>query len=241
MRAILVDDDNLNSELLSHLLQKYCREVEILGTAETIDGALELIALHKPDLLFLDIELHNRNAKELMLSIDLDNIQIILITAFEKYAVEMHKFPVVDYLLKPLLITDLMAAVHKANKNREQRKESSSNMVKQHEERYIALPLRDYMQVAPLDDIIRLEAKNNYSQVYTKENKMILTSRSMAEYEEVLPKNNFVRVHKSHIVNLKYVSKYIRSKNGSLILQDGTEVPISANRKKDVSDRILFT
>lgn len=240
MRAVLVDDDKLNSDLLINLLNKYCPGVIITGTAETVDEALEVIVATTPDLLFLDIELHNRSAKDILNSIDLDKIQIILITAFDKYALEMYKFHVVDYLLKPLAITDLISAVNKAFKNIEKNKIADVNQLQQTSERYIALPEKDHMNITRMNDIIRLEAKNSYTQVFTKDHKSIISSKSLSDYEDLLPRHLFIRVHNSHMVNIKFILRYLRTKNGSLVMVDNSEIPISANRKKEVTEHIVF-
>ncbi|MBK7763846.1 MAG: response regulator transcription factor [Bacteroidetes bacterium] len=240
MRAVLVDDDRLNTDLLINLLQKYCPGVLVVGTAETVDEALEVIVAQKPDLLFLDIELHNRSAKDILHSLNLEKMQIILITAFDRYALEMYKFNVVDYLLKPLAITDLISAVNKAFKNIEKNKIVDTNQLQQTSERYIALPEKDHMNITKMNDIIRLEAKNSYTQVFTKENKIIISSKSLSDYEDLLPRHLFIRVHNSHIVNIQFILRYLRTKNGSLVMSDHTEIPISANRKKEVTGHIVF-
>ena len=242
MNAVLVDDDDLNIILLENLLGKYCPSVNIIGQANCVEEALEVIIKTRPDIVFLDIELHNQTASDLLNAIDLETLQVVIISAFEKYALKMHKYPVTDYLLKPLLITDLISAVNKAQKNieKEKNKQGDNNATSEKAEKYIAFPEKDHLSITNADEIIRLEAKGNYTKVVTKDEKSILTSKSLGDYEELLPRHKFMRVHNSHIVNLQYVSKYLRTKNGSLVLIDGTEVPISANRKKEVTERILF-
>jgi len=240
MNAVLIDDDDLNVELLENLFRKYCPSVNVVGVADHVELALEVIIREKPDVIFLDIELHEKTAKDLLNSIDLEHVQIIIISAFEKYALEMHKYPITDYLLKPVLIADLISAVAKVQKNMEKTKSKIEPAAKPHISQYIALPDKDQLQITPFDSIIRLEGMGNYTRIITNDEKSVVSSKTLGEFEEVLPVEIFMRVHNSHIVNIKYVSKYLRTKNGSLVLSDGSEIPISANRKKDVTERIVF-
>jgi two-component system, LytTR family, response regulator len=240
MKAVLIDDDELNIILLQNLLSKYCPTVKVLGTATNVESALELVMNKQPDVLFLDIELHNLNATDLLNSLDLEKIQVIVISAHEKYALKMHKYPVTDYLLKPLQITELISSVNKAQRLLEKWRQAGLTNREHSASQYIALPERDHLNITNMQEIIRLEASGNYTKIITRDDKTIISSKTLGEYEGMLPDHQFLRVHHSHIVNLQYVSKYIRTKNGSLILKNGMEVPISANRKRDVTERILF-
>lgn len=240
MKAVLIDDDYLNVELLDAFLKKYCPVVTVVGRADCVEEALAVIAATKPDVIFLDIELHNMTARDVMNAINLDHLQIVIISAFEKYALEMHKYPVTDYLLKPLKITDLISAVSKVEKNLEKIRIQQANRVESKLEKYIALPEKDHMNITNIHEILHLEASGNYTRIVMKNMKSLITSKTLKDFEDVLPKNDFIRVHKSHIVNLHCISKYLRTKNGSLVLTDGTEIPISANRKKEVTERIVF-
>ena len=239
MNAVLIDDDTLNNELLENLLGKYCPNVNIVGIAEDVEEALAVIVNTDPDVIFLDIELHNLTARDLLNAIDLENRQVVIISAYEKYALQMHKYPVTDYLLKPLIITDLIVAVNKVQKQYEKIK-GLNNGDDDSINKYIALPEKDHMNITNIEMIMRLEASGNYTKIHTVNSKCIISSKTLGEYEDFLPKQKFLRVHNSHIVNLQFVSKYLRTKNGCLVLTDGTEVPISANRKKGVTTRIVF-
>ena len=239
MTAVLVDDEELNVELLVNLLTKYCPGVDIVGEAYCVEDALEVIQNANPDVVLLDIELHNKTAKDILNAICLDSIQIILISAFEKYALEMHKYPITDYLLKPILITDLIGAINKVQKNLDKQKLVFTNTVNE-ADKYIALPEKNHLNISNTEDIIRLEAQGNYTKIFAKHDREIMSSKPIREYEQLLPQNKFIRIHNSHIVNLQYVSKYIRTKTGALELIDGTKIPISASRKKDITNRIVF-
>ncbi len=241
MNAVLVDDDELNNELLQNLLRKYCPDVRIVGIADSVELALEVIMNTRPDVLFVDIELHDLTVKDLLNTLDVDNMQVVIISAYDKYALEMHKYQLTAYLLKPLLITDLIAAVNKVQKHIDKMKQLESNAYQQNQNKYIALPEgKGHLNITQIEQIIRLEANGNYTQVFTRDDKMILSSKTLGEFEEILPRQQFIRVHNSHMVNIQCVSKYLRTKNGCLELIDGAQIPISAQRKKEVTERIVF-
>jgi len=239
MNAVLIDDEELNISLLENFLKKYCPSVKVVGTADCVDKALEVVIQGKPDVIFLDIELHDKTAKDLLNFLELDAVQIVIISAYEKYALEMHKFPVTDYLLKPLSISDLILAVTKVQKNIDKRKILEAE---QHasEDKYIAVPEKDYMNIMKLSDITRMDGNGAYTFIFTIDGKKITSAKTLKEYEDILPKSKFIRAHKSHIVNIQFVSKYLKTKYGVLVLKDGTEIPISANRRKEVTERIIF-
>ena len=240
MNAVLIDDGELNIILLENLLKKYCPAVRVVGTADCVDKALEVVIREKPDVLFLDIELHDLTAKDVLNALDLDSMQIVIISAYEKYALDMHKYPVTDYLLKPLSISDLILAVNKVQKNLEKRKAWESEQQHGGENTHIAIADKDHMTIIKFGDIVHMDGKGSYTFVFTTDGKKIISSKTLKDYENVLPKSQFIRAHKSHIVNIEFVSKYLRTKYGVLVLEDGTEIPISANRKKEVTERILF-
>jgi two-component system LytT family response regulator len=241
MNAVLIDDDELNNELLQNLLHKYCPAVNVVGIADSVELALEVILNTRPDVLFVDIELHDLTVKDLLNTLDVDNMQVVIISAYDKYALEMHKYQLTDYLLKPLLITDLVSAVNKVQKNIDKLKQIEISIAMQNQNRYIALPeKKGEMNIIQIDQIMRLEAKGNYTTILTFDDKMITSTKTLGDYEDLLPRQQFVRAHNSHIVNIRYVSKYLKTKNGCLEMIDGTQIPISAQRKREVTERIVF-
>ncbi len=238
--AILIDDDQHNSIFLSNLIAQFCPQLSVMGTADNVNDGLELIVKLTPQLIFLDIELHDKNAIEILKLIDLNEIAVILLTAHEKYAVEMHKYDVTGYILKPLQITDLLQAVKKGIDHIKKYKEISQANQDAFMETLIAIPDKGFLNVNKPENILHLESKGNYTTFTTLDGKKPTSSKSIKDYEDILPKSMFLRVHHSHIVNMKYIVKYNRSKNGYLVMQDGREIPVSASRKKEINQRIRF-
>lgn len=240
LKALIIDDDKLNCKLIHNLLKKYCPDVLIAGTAYTVESAIEQIAHHKPNLLLLDIELHDKTAFEILNTIEPEQIEVVLITAHVKYAPQSFKYHVTDYLLKPIQITELVNAIRTCKKNLDQKSLPPVPVQDDINPKFIAVPNNEQVELIDITTIVRLESNNNYTTIYSSSNDPIVSSKSIKDYEQRLPSSLFFRVHNSHIVNLKCITKYIRSKNGSLILSDGSVVPISAGKKKELTDKILI-
>ena len=241
MRTLIVDDDVSNIKLLEFFSEKYCPQLDIIGSANSVETALEFIIQQKPDLLFLDIELHDRYAMDILVHLEENPMQVILVTAYERYALEMYKYSnIAAYVLKPVDIKDFISAVHVATLRHEGRLKLDKPHNRFDREKYIALPELGGLRVTSMDEIIHLESKGNYTVFSIINGKKLTSSKSIKDYEELLPKKLFMRVHHSYMVNVTHVQKYMRTKNGSLIMLNGIEIPISASRKKEVTDRIVF-
>jgi len=241
----------LNNKLINNLIQTYCPNLHVVGKAESVESALELIALKSPDLIFLDIELRNQNAVEILKTIPASqNIQVILITAHQKYAVEMYKYSVADYLLKPVNLSAFIEAVNKVISIYE-RNQRLEEIVQQKpierptsltsiEYKHISIPHKEHIELIPIEEVLHLEAHGSYTSITTVKNIKRLSSKLLKEYENQLPPELFIRVHNSHIVNVGGIIKIIRSRTGSLVLMNKTEIPISASRKADVFSRLMY-
>lgn len=240
MKALIIDDDKLNCRLIKSLVSKYCPDVTILGESECVENALELIACHKPQLLLLDIELHDKTAFEILKVTSDYSHEVVLITAYLKYAPESYNYPISAYLLKPIQVSDLVNAIAKCRKNIAAKSVENKAILELQAPKFIAVPNNEQVDLIDVNTIIRLESDNNYTTIYTDKGKQIVSAKPIKEYEKRLPIAIFLRVHNSHIVNLKCIRSYLRTKNGSLIMNDGSVVPISASRKKELTDRIII-
>ncbi len=240
MTALIIDDDKLNCRLLKSLVNKYCPDVTILDECNTIEHALESIVGLKPELLLLDIEIHDKTAFEILKVTTGYSYEVILITAYLKYAPESYNYPISAYLLKPIQVSELVNAIAKCRKNIASKAIHHKESYQLHDPKFIAVPNNEQVELIDVNSIIRLESDNNYTTIYTDKLKPIVSAKPIKEYEIRLPTSLFFRVHNSHIVNLKCIRSYMRSKNGSLVLIDGSIIPISASRKKELTDRILI-
>jgi len=236
MKAIIVEDEKKGQEILSSLILKYCTDVEIVGVADNAEDAYLLINKAKPDVVFLDIEMPKGNGFYLLEKFDNINFQIIFTTAYDNYAIKAIKYHALDYLLKPIDIDELKQAVE--NVKKALLKPDNTKYIdflatrKLDFENRLGLPVKDgilYIQVA---DIIRIESDGSYSTIYLTESQKHVVSKNLKEYEDVLPVKEFFRVHKSHLINIKKVKKYVRQDGYFVEMEDGSQVEI-ARRKKD--------
>lgn len=238
MRAILVEDNPTIRRIFQSMLSEYCPEVDLVGTGKNVKEGKELIDKMRPELVFLDIEMPDGFAFDLLRAIDKQDFSIIFITSHEKYALKAIKFSALDYLLKPIDPEELMEAVGRASK---QTVKSISKNIETllHNLDQTNMPsrltLRDKygVHITKIEDIIRLESKGNYTLFHLSDRPSILVSKGIKEYESLLPQSQFFRCHQSHLVNLNFLSKYDKKRGGELILSNGDIIPL-ANRKKDM-------
>lgn len=248
LNTIIVDDEEFARSSLYFLLQENCEHIHISGIAKSVAEARSLLANNTIDLIFLDIAMPGENGFELIPDAQESKAHVIFTTAYDQYALKAIKANALDYLLKPIDIDELKAAVDKAekyislNKNNNHQKESlqnlATNLTDRTEIRKISLPNGQGYSLVNVDDIIHIAADSNYSIFYLQNNDKITVSKVLKEYEEILPDNQFIRIHKSSIVNLNYVKEY-NSKNGlEVILKNGEKIAVSRRRASDFSDKI---
>lgn len=237
MNVIIVDDEPKNIKVLQKLIESYCPGLHIIAQASDIREAENAIRNQKPDLLLLDIEMPRGNAFDLLDKIMPVDFEIIFITAFNEYAAKAFKYSALDYLLKPVRIAELQAAIQKAEKKLEYKTINNqlNNLLNNFHKpsvQKIALPLQDgsiiFMNVT---EIAYCEAHGPYTEVYFKNTKKQLTTRPLKEYEELLPAENFFRIHNSYIVNIDSVKKYYRGRGGYVEMHDGTSLEVAVRRK----------
>jgi two-component system LytT family response regulator len=235
INAIIVDDKYANIVTLEKLVALYCPLVTVQGTATSIGDGLTLIAKWQPDLVFLDIEMPGGGGFKLLEQAAPHNFETIFTTAYDQYAIQAFKSQALDYLLKPIDIIELQKAVQRAERQISLKRAEQAEPYKINYPapalNKVSLPTLDGYIFINRDDIVRCEASGSYSNVYLCDGRKLLVSMRLKECEEMLPAPVFMRVHHSHIVNLKYVEKYVKGRGGSLSLADGTEIDVSNNRK----------
>lgn len=248
LNAIIVDDEEFARSSLYFLLQQNCADVNIIGIAKSVSEARALLNLHNVDLIFLDIAMPGENGFELIPHVQNTNASVIFTTAYDQYALKAIKANALDYLLKPIDIDELKEAVNKAikyislNKVDNNRNESLKNLANDltgdKNIKKITLPSAQGYKLVDIDDIVHIEADSNYSVFNLVNLDKIIVSKVLKDYEEILPENKFVRVHKSSIVNLQYVKQY-NSKNGlQVLLSNGETINVSRRRASDFYEKI---
>ena len=252
LNVIIVDDEEFARSSLYFLLQENCENIHICGIAKSVEEARGLLAIHEIDLIFLDIAMPGKNGFELIPDAKASNAQVVFTTAYDQYALKAIKASALDYLLKPIDIDELKETVEKAFKliksgdqdmERIQRlKTLASNLADRSEIRKLSLPNGQGYTLIDIDEIVHIAADSNYSIFHFDDREKITVSRVLKDYEEILPEDQFVRIHKSSIVNLNYLKEY-NSRNGmEVLLKNGEKIAVSRRRASIFAEKIkLYT
>jgi two-component system LytT family response regulator len=234
--SVIVDDEPKSVVLLQRMLKRYCPEVEVIGTANNTERAYELINTLTPELVFLDVEMPDGSGFHLLKKFSRIPFRTIFTTAYDKYAIPAIRFSTTDYLLKPISITELKAAVAKvaalSPASEAQQPASAENGWRAAQLGRIALPSQDGVQFVAIDEIIYCESSSNYTYFHLKNNVKLLVSRTLKDYDEQLGTQGFFRIHQSYLINLRYVKRYVRGRGGYVIMENSAELAVST-RKKD--------
>lgn len=242
IRAIIIDDEQESRNTVFNILKGFCPNVEVAGQAANVKEGLQLIAGEKPDVVFLDIQMPDGTGFDLLEKVENLHFQVIFITAYDHYALKAIKFSALDYILKPVDPNQLIAAVEKIKTNNTSYDDITRRIHtllrnKNSFER-ITLPTFEGFKFVNLKDIIRCESDSNYTHFYLNTGEKILVTRTLKEYEETLSDMNFIRVHQSHLVNTRYVDRYIKGDGGTVVMVDGSEVEVSRRRKEEFLRRM---
>lgn len=246
IRTVIVDDETDSRSVLQKLLETYCPQVTVVGTAAGVDTALPLIRELNPDLVFLDIEMIHGNGFDLLNELQPISFQVIFVTAFDEYAIKAFKYSAVDYLLKPVDIEELQGAVEKASSRMQDKVDLSpirtllQNVgVIQLAQQKMAIPTVNGLSFIAMHDIIRFEAQGNYTAIYITKGQTLMATRNIKEYELLLPEAIFCRIHNSHIINLQKIQKYQKGRGGQVIMEDGTAIEVAIRRRQEFLQRVV--
>jgi len=247
IKAIIIDDEQHCINRLENILTEHCsNEVELAGSFESVAEGLEAIKKLKPQLIFLDVEIHDKTGFDLLKQIPDIDFEVIFTTAYDKYAVQAFKFSAIDYLLKPVDAEELLQALDKL-KVKFSRNEMSQKLdalfhnlknIKGSSKK-ICVPVLTGLIFINVDDIVRCESNVNYTTLFTKDKQKILVAKTLKEFEELLGEYNFFRVHNSHLINLNYIKSYNKGKGGTISLTDGSEIEVSTRRKEEFLKKLM--
>ncbi len=239
-RVVLVDDELRGREALSALLVKHCPDVEIVGIASSAAEGHKLISEHQPDMVFLDIEMPGGNGFDMLEMFDRITFEIVFTTAYGHYAIKAIKHSALDYLLKPVEVEELQAVVRQLKaKQAASTAEVNvnallSNLKTGNKHKKLVLPDANGLTVVQTENIVRLESDGSYTSFFMDDGTKYLISRHLKEFENTLADNNaFVRVHRSHLINMEQVKRYLKGEGGFAVMTDGSEVEISRRRKSE--------
>lgn len=248
--ALLIDDDSNLRNGMKSLLERYAPEIKIIGEADSVATGIEAMDRLKPQVVFLDIQLGDGTGFDILEHLAAKNgtssSHIVFITAHEQYAIKAFRFSALDFLLKPVDPEELQKVIEKI-KSVLDKKESFDHIdlllenirKKVDSFKRIALSTADGIHLFDISDIIRCESEDNYTKFYIKNNKPVLISKTLKEYEEMLTEHGFERIHQSHLINLEYLKSYIKKDGGYVIMADNCHLPISQRKKERLQKLIM--
>lgn len=245
IKTLLVDDEIKGRENLSMLLAEFCPKVEVVASASNLRDAAGLIALHDPDLLFLDIQIGSKTIFELLESMDRLRAEIIFVTAHEHFALRAFQFMALDYLLKPIEIPALVKAVERTQKNIGSRslhlylKQLMLNLKTMNQDQHkIALATTDGYHLVPVNGLLYCLADGSYTVIYFADGTQLTVSRHLKYYERMLEEYGFRRIHQSALINLRFISKLARTEGGYVEMGDGKRLPINKVSRQELEAAI---
>jgi two-component system, LytTR family, response regulator len=236
--TVVIDDEPDAVNFILTIVKEYCPGLEVAGKANSVKEGVRLINDVKPDLVFLDVEMPNGTGFDLLTNFPEKKFDVVFITAFNHYAIRAIKFSAVDYILKPINISEFIESVNKIIHKRKTKQFSGTenfdalleNLRTAYPSRLV-IPTSDGREYLNPNDIIRIEADRSYSWFFINDKRKILVSRHLKEYQDLLNDRNFFRPHNSHLINLDFVKKFVRTDGGYIEMSDGAQIPISRSRK----------
>lgn len=239
IKAIIVDDEQDARKVLSTLLTQECPEIDIQGESSTVDHALELIKNVDPEVIFLDIELQGESGFDLIDRCPEISFEVIFTTAYDKYALRAIKVAAIDYLLKPVDINELRLAIGRIQNKKENRSVAPMQVdlllqqLKNDQIHKLAIPDLNGITYVDTNNIIFLKSAGNYCSIFTTNNKELVSTKSLKDYEELMAGMNFLRIHQRYLINLKHVERYDRSLGGTVTMSNGKELEISRRKRNE--------
>lgn len=245
IRGIIVEDEKHSRETLAGMLERYCKNVEVIAEAESYRSGLELIRKYSPDVVFLDIQMPDGSGFRLLEELDTINFAIIFTTAFDQFAIKAIKYSALDYLLKPIDPDELVNAIKKVEQKLNKSEVNDNIRVllenirsKENDPHKIVLSTSEKIHIIETDQILRCESDNYYTNFFLIDGKNILISKTLKENEELLSDHNFIRPHKSHLVNVKYIKGFLKNDGGYIEMTDGSRIPVSRRKREKIIEII---
>lgn len=239
LKAILVDDEPNSVQLLARQLEQHCPQVQVLGQVTDSTEAIELIKAVKPDVVFLDIEMPEMNGFQLLEQFENIAFSVIFVTAYDEFALKAFRFSALDYLLKPVEITDLLAAVSKVERQQRLDYRQLDLLKFQYQSgqypQKLAVPYQGGVIFVELKEIVYCESDSNYTKLVLTSGKHHLLSKTLREVQEFLEGRNFLRVHRQYVVNLDHIRIYKKGEGNYLVMSNDVSVPVGRQQK----DRLM--
>jgi two-component system LytT family response regulator len=245
IKALIVDDEPKARNVLQHYLTNFIPEITEIRQAESADAALAMLKDYEPGIIFLDVEMPFKNGFDFLVELKDPVFDVIFTTAYNQYAIQAIRFSALDYLLKPVDPDELKAAVQRHLEKKEsaqQKKELFDNLAenigkKEVKDFKIAVPSSEGTYFFKVEDILRLEADSSYTYIHLVNRKPFIASKTLKHFEEMLADFKFIRTHKSHLVNPRFIT-HISNDHEFVLLSDGTKVEVSRRKKEEVQEQL---
>jgi two-component system LytT family response regulator len=239
LSTILIDDQEICTEMLKDMLEKDTSDVEVKAVCHSGKEGIKAIKKHDPDLIILDVEMPGMSGFDMLREIKEPGFEVIFTTAFDKYSIEAIRFSALDYLLKPVTPHELKSAIDKVeNKHNKNINRQFKTLFKNlHETKrqvnQVALPALEGLIFVNVVDIIHCESDSNYTTLFLKSGEKMMVTKTLKDIEGLLEGNNFFRIHHSHLINMIHIKKYVRGNAGYVVMSDGADINVARNRKED--------
>ncbi len=236
MKVVIIDDETTARKLINNILKSNFKELEVVGFGKDVKSGLEIINTCKPDIVFLDVDMPDGTGFNLLQKLPKVDFKLIFVTAHSQYAIQAIKFSALDYFLKPIDIiefTESLTNIISSIKKEEQELALSAfmNNMEDAKNKKLVLNTSENIFVVNVSDIIRCFSEGNYTSFFIKDQPKIIIAKTLKEYDNLLSNYDFIRVHRSHLVNINFIQKYSKS-NSLLYMKDNSQCPVSY-RKKD--------
>lgn len=240
MRTVIIDDEAKGRQTLKNFIQKYAQSLEIIGEADCVEKGVQVIEELKPELVFLDIQMPDGTGFDLLGQVKYNDFKLIFCTSFDQYAVKAFRFSAIDYLLKPIDPDIFMAAVRKVTEDSKSQLNEKLEILKTNKNDFtrMALHSADGINLVNINDIIRCESNINYTRFIIKNQSNILVTKTLKEYENILSDQGFIRIHKSFLVNINHIKKYIKGDGGWVLMTDDEKIMVSRRKKEQLLEAL---
>ncbi len=236
LNSIIVEDEEISQQTLKNLLTDYCEGIKVTGIASTVDEAVKLIIRKKPDVVFLDIELPEKNGFQLLEYFPEPDFHVIFTTAYNQFAIKAFKFSAVDYLLKPIDLQELRLAIEKVTqKQRQAYAEKKYQQLLEnlnHTFEKITIPSSSGFIFIELKNLVRCEANGNYTNFLVSTGEKYIASQTLGVYDEILTETGFFRINRKDLININHIHEFRRQKKAMIQMSDGSLLPLTASRKE---------
>ena len=245
LKTLIIEDEEKSRDVLLKIIEKNCPELVITGMASNVAEGVEKIKSLQPDLVFLDITMPDGSGFDVLEQVQGYKFDLIFATASNHHAVRAFKYSACDYLLKPIDAEELKAAVERIMQRKSQVPDMQNlnfliQQLKRADDNYqkITLPTGNAYEIINLKDIIRCEADGSYTNFFLADKRKLMVSASLKHYEELLPENDFIRVHHHNLINMNHVLRFLKEDGGYAVMSDGSKIEISRRKKDQFMERL---